>query len=136
MITWINTLIGFAVSFGLGTKFLDLSPFEVGNCILASEAGGLIALLGTLQAERKPWVRRILNRSLKTWTFFLSLYFGTMWLIAPPLRDGKTFLVLLIPLALGNGLAIKIFGPIQDQIVRREQLRARQRAASSVQIVG
>jgi hypothetical protein len=130
MLTWFNTIVGMILSFALGMGILGLTPFEVGNCILASEVAGLIALLGTLQAERRPWIRRyVLNRSLKTWALFLTLYFGPMLLIAPPLRDGKTLLILWLPLALGNGLAIKVFGPIQDWIYRREQIQARQRAA-------
>lgn len=130
MLTWFNTVLGMALSFALGMGLIHLNALEVGNCILASELGGLIALLGTLQAERRPWLKQhVINRSLKTWTLFLGLYFGTMLLIAPPLRDVKTFLILWLPLALGNGLAIKVFGPIQDAIYRREQIRARQRAA-------
>jgi hypothetical protein len=131
MLTWFNTILGMALSFALGMGLIGLTPLEVGNCILASQIGGLIALLGTLQAERRPWLKqKVINRSVKTWALFLTLYFGPMLLIAPPLREMRTLLILWLPLALGNGLAIKIFGPIQDAIVRREQLRARQRAAS------
>jgi hypothetical protein len=131
MLTWFNTVLGMVLSFAIGMGWLDLSAFEVGNCILASEVAGIVALLGTLQAERRPWLKKyVINRSLKTWVLFLGLYFGTMLWIAPPLREGKTLLILWLPLALGNGLAIKIFGPIQDWIYRREQMKARRQAAS------
>ncbi len=130
MLTWFNTILGMVLSFALGMGWLGLAPLEVGNCILASEIAGLIALLGTLQAERRPFLKRyVINRSLKTWTLFLTLYFGSMMLIAPPLRDVRTMMVLWLPLALGNGLAIKIFGPIQDRIVQREQMLAKRHEA-------
>jgi hypothetical protein len=131
MVTWFNTILGMSLSFALGMGWLGLSAFEVGNCILASEVAGVIALLGTLQAERRPWIKKhVLNRSMKTWALFLTLYFGPMLWIAPPLRDLKILLILWLPLALGNGLAIEVFGPIQDALVRREQMKARRQVAS------
>jgi hypothetical protein len=131
MLTWFNTILGMSLSFALGMGWLGLNALEVGNCILASEVAGLIALLGTLQAERRPFLKKhVINRSLKTWALFLTLYFGPMIWMAPPLHDPKTFLILWLPLALGNGLAIKVFGPIQDAIVRREQMKARRQLAS------
>lgn len=122
MFTWINSAIGTALCFLLGTYFLHLSPGEVWTCVWVSQLAGFLALLLTLRAEKIRWVRKnILNRSLKTWALFASLYLGILLAGAPAVRDFFSLCVMFLPLLLGNGLAIKAFGPVQDFLVRREQ---------------
>ncbi|MDR3608913.1 MAG: hypothetical protein P4M08_16230 [Oligoflexia bacterium] len=127
-----TALFGTVLAWGVGTRFLDLSLEDVGLCILAAQIAGLLALLFTLRAEKNPLIRRyLMNRSLKTWGVFLTLYFGTILWIAPVMRNLHNWLWLTAPLMLTDGFCILIFGPIQDRWVRHDQRRAAIRALKS-----
>jgi hypothetical protein len=120
-----NGCLGVTLAFVIGSRVLGLSAGEIGLCILASEISGLLSLLATLRMERVPFLRRyLINRSLKTWALFLCIYFGIILLIAPAMRDWRHWLWMTVPLMLGNGFVILLFGPIQDFLVRRDQRRA------------
>ena len=120
---WTAWACGFAGSISawwLGTQVLALTDWNSLLCVLASNGAGMAALLLTLQSERRPWIRRhVLTRSWRTWTFFLSIYFGGMLLIAPPLREPRILAWLAIPLMASTGFTILIFGPIQDRLTKR-----------------
>jgi hypothetical protein len=121
----INGLLGFALTYAIGTHFLDLSSGEVLLSFLASNVSGFISVLLTLQAERTPWIRkRWLNRSLKTWALIISLYLSIMVALSPALRDFHTLVYLFIPLLLSTGFAILAFGPVQDFLVRKQQRKS------------
>lgn len=126
MAAWVNGFLGIFASYLVGTKVLSLSTIEVGLSLFASNLGGLIALLVILQLEWQPWIKKnILTRSRRTWPIFLLIYYAVILLLVPVLRDGYRLLCMALPLGLGNGFAILIFGPIQDQLYRRSQRRAR-----------
>lgn len=120
-----NGMIGLALALVIGTRL----GFDVSDslfCIFVSNVAALVSLLTTLQAERTQWLRKhFLNRSLKTWSILLLVYFGIIFYFCPMLRDGRTFLLMAIPLILATGFSILVFGPIQDRIVRRNQKKAR-----------
>ena len=124
MIAWVNGSIGVAASYWIATDKLGMEPAQAGLCIGASVVAGMIALLTTLQGERTPWIRQhVMNRSLKTWAIFVSLYFGLMLAFAPPLRSGHNLAWLVGPLILATGFTIVAFGPLQDALVRRRRPR-------------
>ncbi len=126
MAAWVNGFLGILVSYIVGTQVLSLSAMDVGIALFASNLGGLIALLVILQLEWQPWIKRnVLTRSRRTWPVFLAIYYSVILAIVPALRDVRTLLIMALPLALGNGFAIRLFGPIQDQLYRRSQRRAR-----------
>lgn len=103
---------------------LGLSFEEILIAIGASNLGGILALAATQFGARVSWVKRVLLRGgLGTWLVFLTVYFGTELTISEPLRDLRTWAVLVIPLIFSAGLSILFFGPIQDAIVRRSQIQ-------------
>jgi hypothetical protein len=123
-IAWVNGFLGAASAWLVGTRVLGLEDVEALRCVGASNAAGMAALLVTMQAERTVWVRRrLLTRGLYTWVLFLSTYFGMLLALAPALRSGRTFLILIFPVILSTGFTILAFGPIQDRIVARQQRR-------------
>ncbi len=121
-----NGIIGLGLSLVLGNRL----GFELGDSlyfVLVSTLAGLVALTTTLQAEKNAWLKKfLLNRSLKTWALLLVLYFGSLLTFCPLLREGRTFLLMAIPLVLTTGFSILLFGPIQDGIVSRSQRNSRQ----------
>ena len=126
MAAWVNGFLGILISYLVGTRYLSLTAGEVGLSLFASNLGGLIALLVILQLEWKPWIKKnLLTRSRRTWPVFLSVYYAVILTVSPALRDLRVLLIMALPLALGNGFAILLFGPIQDQLYRRSQRRAR-----------
>lgn len=125
-----NFILGSGLSFGIGLGVLHLRAAQIVASLSASQVGGLMALLVTLRAEKSRWVReKLLNRSLKTWALFLSIYLGSLLTLVPALRNPRALGWLIVPLILSNGFCIILFGPIQDRIVRSEQRKA-QRGAS------
>jgi hypothetical protein len=132
MIAVFNGTIGVIATLVLGTTVLNLSWMNLVQALLVSQVAGVIGLLLTLQAEGVPWIRRhILRRSVMTWSFFLLIYFGILLGANPVLRDAKTLAWLIVPIILNQGWCILIFGPIQDQIVRRKQRLAKLAAAQN-----
>ena len=126
MIAWVNGFLGVAGSLGIGLAVLGRSPEEIAWALAAVILAGFLALLLTLQAESVPWIRRrVLNRSLVTWTFFLSVYYGVQLALAPMLREPRVLAWMSIPLVLSNGFSILAFGPLQDWVVARRQRQAR-----------
>jgi hypothetical protein len=127
-----NGLIGLGLTFGIGTGVLNLSTPDLLLCSFVSILAGLISLLLTLQVEKIPAIRKNwLNRSLKTWTFLVSLYGGILLALAPPSRDFNSLKYLIFPLILQTGFSIILFGPIQDELVKRQQRKALRARASS-----
>ena len=126
MAAWINGTLGVLASFWIGTSILGLDGMEVLRCIGASLFSGMLALVLTLKAEKTPWVRtRLLNRSLKTWVVFLSIYVAGLLLLAPPLRDPRVLRWMVFPLILATGFTILAFGPLQDRWVAQAQRKSR-----------
>ncbi len=126
MIAWINGLLGIALAFFIGLNKIELNAYDVVLSIGASWVSGMIALLLVLKGERTPWIKRhVLTRSLRTWPIFLLLYYGGIWLLAPPLRSMDRLIWMAVPLALCNGFVILAFGPLQDRIIAQVQRRSR-----------
>lgn len=124
LVALINGMIGVGLGLLIGSR-LGLETSDTLYCFLISVCAGLFSLTATLQAEQVKWIRKaILNRSLKTWSFLLFLYFGPLLFFCPVLRDQKIFLVMAIPLVLATGFSILVFGPLQDRLVRRAQRNA------------
>jgi hypothetical protein len=120
-----NGMIGLGLALLIGSR-LGFDLRDSLFCIFVSNLAALVSLLTTLQAERTQWLRKfVLNRSLKTWSVLLFVYFGILFFFCPMLRDGKTFLLMIVPLVLATGFSILVFGPIQDRIVRRNQRNSR-----------
>ena len=125
MAAWINGIIGILTSFWVGNRILSLDTSEILRCIGASLIAGMLALVVTLKAEHVSWVRRVLlNRSLKTWVLFLSIYFGGLLILAPALRDPRVMGWMIAPLVLSTGFTILGFGPLQDRWVAQAQRRS------------
>ena len=121
----INGTVGLAALLGIGVRILDLSISDLLLAAVISNLGAFLSLIATLMAEKSVFFKRYLNRSLKTWTLLISLYLGILLSFVPILRDFRTLAFLVLPLVLSAGFAIIAFGPVQDQIVRREQRRVR-----------
>ena len=122
---FINGLVGLGLCFAIGIRSLEM-PFEdILLSILVSNFAALVSLLATLKAEKNPWLAKVwLSNIGKTWSFLAVLYFGILLLLVPPLRSVERMLYLMLPLMLSTGFAILIFGPIQDELVKRQQKRA------------
>lgn len=124
MSAWINGILGTLSAFLIGHFWAGLTPAEVALCLVASNIAGMTALLSTLKAEQTPWIRKIvLTRSIKTWLFFLSLYFGILLAIGHPLRELRVFAWMFVPVVLSTGFTILAFGPFQDWRIARAQRR-------------
>ena len=120
-----NGLIGLGLGLLIGSR-LGLDLGDTIYFVLVSTLAGLVALTTTLQAEKNVWLKKfLLNRSLKTWALLLLIYFGSLLIFCPQLREGQTFLLMAIPLVLTTGFSILLFGPIQDRIVSRSQRNSR-----------
>jgi hypothetical protein len=132
MIAVFNGTIGVFATLALGSFVLNIDLPSLFQILLVSQVAAVVGLLLTLQAEGVPWIRRyVLRRSLMTWSFFLAIYFGILLGANPVLRDGRILAWLILPIILNQGWSILIFGPIQDQIVRRNQRRAKLAAAQN-----
>lgn len=126
MSAWINGFIGVFATFMIGTYRLEMTASEIVQCIVASLISGLIAPILILKAEKTPWIRKyVLTRSLKTWAFFVGIYFGVLLALAPSLREVECLTWLAMPLIMSTGFSILVFGPIQDRLVARAQRRSR-----------
>jgi hypothetical protein len=60
-----------------------------------------------------------------TWIVALSVWFGVTVGLAPSLWDPRRALILALPLYMTAGFSIKVYGPVQDWLVARDQRRAR-----------
>jgi hypothetical protein len=127
----LNGLVGSGLTAWLGYQLLGLGSHEVIRCILVSNFAGVLALLITLRAQRVfSWMSsQIAFRTLKTWIFTASIYFGILLAFVPALRDFHCLMILAIPLILPTGYGIIVFGPIQDFFVRSDQRKARRLSA-------
>lgn len=109
----------------IGSQVLALSFGEILFIWTVSLITGLFSLLTTLAAERNTWVKNhILRGSVLTWAFLVILYFGILLALAPQIRDVENLIWLFLPLMVAHGWTLLIFGPIQDQIVRRSQQKS------------
>ncbi len=119
-------LFGIGSSFGVGRGILNLENWDVLRVLIASNCSGFLSLILILKAERTPWIRRrILNRSLKTWIVFVSLFLLGLVVGAPAMREVRGFSFLIFPAICSTGFLIMAFGPVQDRIVARIQRRSR-----------
>jgi hypothetical protein len=126
MTAWISGFVGGIAAAWIGSRWLGLSAGQIARCLVATNLAGLLALLVTLKGERTSWVRRhLMTRQRWTWAVFLVVYFGTLIGVGAPLREGRVFLWLVLPLVLNAGFAIVAFGPLQDRIVAQRQRQAR-----------
>ena len=120
----LNGFIGSWLTLWIARGMYDFEISEAILCISISNLAGLVALVSTLQIERsleslKGW----LNRSFVTWTLLVVFYFTILLSLAPLLRNPVILISLLFPLVLSTGFAMILFGPIQDYLVRRQQIR-------------
>lgn len=128
MVAGCVAFLGVILSWYLGTTQLGLSTFTILLGILVSNGAGMTALLSTLKLERTAWVRtNILRGPIQTWTYFLTVYFGLLIGLFPPLQESQGFALLVLPLIFTTGFTILAFGPLQDGIIAREQRRFRLR---------
>jgi hypothetical protein len=122
MLTAIGTaIVGTGACFAIGMGLLGMSAGDALLTVLASNLGGFCALMFTQRTRR--WIRG----GVKTWAFFLAIYWACQLGFAPALREWKSFLIMLIPGALSCGYCIILFGPIQDRLVAAGQRRSRAR---------
>lgn len=125
IVALVNGLIGLGLALLVGNRL----GFDLGDslfCLFVSNLAAVVSLLTTLKAERTQWLKKfVVNRSLKTWSLLLIVYFGILFTFCPMLRDSRKFLLMSVPLILATGFGIVIFGPIQDRIVRRIQRNSR-----------
>ena len=118
----LNGCIGLALGLAVGKGLLGFTTLDTLGCLFVSNVAALISLVVTLQVELMDQKRKIwFTRSSKTWAFLCLIYFGIVLLLCPLLRDGRNLLILFVPMLLSTGFCILIFGPIQDQLVRRRQ---------------
>jgi hypothetical protein len=129
MTAWFNGILGGVAAAWLGSHELGLSTGQIVQCLFATNLAGLLALVvTTLQGARLGRIRsKVMSGALRTWTVFLIVYFGTLVGVGTPLRDGRTFGWLVLPLILHAGFSILLFGPIQDRAMARQQRLARQK---------
>ncbi len=119
-----NGLLGTFLSLAAGIQILNLSWYDILLCVLSSNLAALISLLGTLQIEKTSWFKKPkIPSAIKTWSILMSLYLGMILNMSPPLQTFQNFAVLILPLVLSTGFSILLFGPLQDQLVRRQQRR-------------
>ncbi|MBI3557287.1 MAG: hypothetical protein HY074_13570 [Deltaproteobacteria bacterium] len=122
MTAWFNGFLGVILVYAIASLRLGLTEFEAALCVIASNVSGMVSLLLYSAAFRRPWIRkRVIGGPFRTWTLFLTAYFGFMLLMAPALRDPEHFKWLAIPVIMTTGFTILIFGPIQDRMVARSQ---------------
>jgi hypothetical protein len=121
-----NSLLGSFLSLLSGLQILNLKWDEVLLCVLCSNLAALVALLGTLQIEKTKWFKKPrIHNTLKAWLILGAIYLGILVSLSAPLQTFQNFAVLILPLILSTGFSIIVFGPIQDQLVRRQQRRQR-----------
>jgi hypothetical protein len=126
-----NGLLGIFLAILSGLQILNLKWEDILLCVLASNLAALIALLGTLQIEKTYWFKKTrIHSAFKAWSVLASLYFSISIGLASPLQTFQNFLVLILPLILSTGFSFILFGPIQDQLVRRQQRKERASARS------
>jgi hypothetical protein len=117
-----NALLGTLLSLAAGLEILHLDWPTILLCVFTSNLSLFVALLGSLQIEKLAWFKKIpLHGAIKTWTVLTLLYVGLAVSLSAPLQNSKNFLVLVLPLILSAGVGILLFGPVQDQLVRRQQ---------------
>ncbi len=118
----LNGFLGSLFTLFVGTRYLNLDAEDLWVCITASNLGAFVALLVTLQFEKSELFKRIpIHSTLKTWSTLSFIYLSILFALAPHLLDLQNFAVLILPLIFSTGFSIIVFGPIQDQIVRRKQ---------------
>lgn len=129
MVALVIGFFGIFLSYSIGHLILDLSIFEISWGILVANIACLLALVFTLQIEKISWIReKVLNQSLKTWILLVAIYFLFLVGFAPQLRNFKNLMWLFVPLLMSEGIMIlTVFGPIQDFIVKKTQMRMESR---------
>ncbi len=129
MIAWINGFLGLGAAALIGTRFLGLGFAQLLGAVVAVWLAGVLALVLVQEGMARPGLRRrFLGSSVRTWAFFLAVYFGTIFGLSPVLRDRAVFWPLFVPLVLVNGFSILVFGPYQDWRVAQAQRRARRQS--------
>lgn len=130
MAAWITGGLGTVLVVGLASLRFQIPIATSLVWVGISNLVALVAVLWTLRLEKIGWLKRtLLFGSLKTWAFFVTVYFGFLLGLIPPLREWNLLLWMVMPLVMSTGLMLNpLFGPIQDALVRRSQREARIRA--------
>ena len=115
-------ILGSGLTLLLGWGVLDFTILDCLLCILATALAGWVAVFSTMRLEQVRWIKKyVLSGSGTTYLYFLTVYFGLMFLIAPKLAHVYPLLVLIAPLIMITGFSIIAYGPVQDLFVRRQQ---------------
>ena len=124
MATWFFGVLGVISTYWVGTRYFGFSQQDVILCIVGAMIAGFLSLLSTLALERQAVLKKhVMNRTLKTWVVLAILYSSLLVVIAPALREPRTFVLMFIPVVMCTGLMIPVFGPVQDRVYRRIQRR-------------
>jgi len=127
MAAWIVGGVGVLLSAWIGTQRFSFSLLEILAWVGVSNLVALVGALLTLRLEKVSWVKSgILAGTARTWTFLTLVYFGSLLVAVPALREFSVLLRMALPLILSTGLMMPgILGPILDQWVRSAQRRER-----------
>jgi putative effector of murein hydrolase LrgA (UPF0299 family) len=127
-LTALIALAGVTLTIWIGAG-LGMSGHEIALCLLSANVCAMGALILTLRAERVGWVRRkVLKDSPRTYGLLVSAWFAGMLVLARPWWTAQNFFPLFLPLVFSTGVAVLVFGPIQDRMVAHLQRRARARS--------
>lgn len=117
---------GVLAAFWLGINILELPVAAIIQGLFATGLAGFIAVLTVVNGVYVPWVKKyIIVNTFMTWVVFLSIYFGITILFSPRVFTIHDYSVLIGPFMFSTGYIIIIFGPVQDRITRRRQLKGR-----------
>jgi hypothetical protein len=123
----LNGVLGSIIVLLLGNHYLGIEPAGLVGSILAANVAIVITLLSALRVQRSHfWGRQVSFRKSRMWIFASAVFITVLLGVVPFLRDVRIFGALIAPLVLSSGFGILAFGPIQDQIVRRQQRAERE----------
>ncbi len=118
--------LGLLWGLAVGVKLLGLGALFVLGLLGRAWLAGIVALVLTQElGALSGWIRRILGSTLRTWLFFLAVYFSILLPGYPELQDLRT-LGWFLPALMGlGGYTALPFGLYQDWRVAQRQRRAR-----------
>ncbi|MGE4231762.1 MAG: hypothetical protein AB7F43_00380 [Bacteriovoracia bacterium] len=116
------TTICYSFAAYVSIKHFGLSVSELVHQFIAANVASFIGLLLTQNLGRNANFKAIVIPSvLRTWIFFVAVFYCCMWVMVPFLRIENRLFVLLAPLFFSNVFGVWAFGPVQDWIVRRQK---------------